>query len=970
MSHAPAKLEVLLTHDAFVRALAKTLVFDENDAEDAAQDAWLSTLQNRPEDRGLLKSWFSTLVYNFTFRSRRASARRHAREYRSARREAVPSPDIILERERVRRAVVEAVLALDPIYRDIVILRFFEGRTVRETARNLSVPLETVRTRQKRAILQLRNALDRGLGGRESWCVALAPLALATMTTKTKGAAFAAVALILLSTAVWFTFEITKNRELNTNDRSGAEAPARMVASQGPAPEGQAGSSSREAAAGDITNSAAPANAATDTILRIHAFWEEDKTPAAGVILILGDLLEHPDPVLRAHLYTTDVDGKVEIRGVRGDNITIAADRGGSRKVSIPSGKTTDVDFYIPAGITVDGRVVDAAGAAVENAQIWLADAFTYESGNIITTSGRDGRFLLRAIRNDAQIAAFASGHGPSNLYRIRGKAGAKRSLQLVLRGAGGDVFGRVVDERGDPVRNALVRAGEDHSKIISFDEQEPRAPSARTDENGKFTIIGAPEGMCEVTARAARKAPKTVNIEITAGARRELDIMLESGCVVEGKIVTETGEPAVKIMIQAGGVDLLKRTRALTAADGTYQLVGVPAGETAIRATAFEFGKARAILQIAPGAPTVWNAKLTTDPKIAGVVISESGEPQAGWEVTADCGYYDNLEPFSSVVTTGAAGEFQFINCYDKEFTVSARPSGSSLAPAASVQRVNAGNIALRIVVPNTTKSAGRVVGTLVDAAGAPVEDATISVWQLGYGGPSPVVPNPQGRFRAGPLTPGTYRLEIRPRGYPTIRLPEKVLAKDETWDLGTIRLESPGSVRAEFSMEGGGAISKLQMYVDGDGRALRSGPGGGEAVTQEGNVAFVSSLAPGKYVWIVAGPSVVYNETPFEVRPGAQTRLSLNLQSARERIFQFKIGESEGDPRFLNITVDGAALARPIYFCSFRGEQEKLYELRAGLKEGNYRISAVSPSGTKVERSIEIKDSPEGGPVVIPFP
>src|SRR6185295_4777393 len=80
--------------------------------------------------------------------------------------------DVVAEAESHKRLVL-AVMQLDEPYRSTVLLRWFEDLPPREVAARLGVPVETVRTRLKRANDALRARLEtRGAG----WAVAIAPL--------------------------------------------------------------------------------------------------------------------------------------------------------------------------------------------------------------------------------------------------------------------------------------------------------------------------------------------------------------------------------------------------------------------------------------------------------------------------------------------------------------------------------------------------------------------------------------------------------------------------------------------------------------------------------------------------------------------------------------------------------------------------------------------------------------------------
>ena len=161
--------ERLARHAPFLRALAEALLGRDDAADDVLQDAWLATRGSAPIDPRRERGWLAGVVRNLSLHRLRERSRRAARE--SARQGAreVPTPHQVLEEEAARRRILEAVLALEEPWRAVLLLRFWEGRTLAEVAAQTGAPLETVRARQKRALRLLRQRLDREFGSRASW---------------------------------------------------------------------------------------------------------------------------------------------------------------------------------------------------------------------------------------------------------------------------------------------------------------------------------------------------------------------------------------------------------------------------------------------------------------------------------------------------------------------------------------------------------------------------------------------------------------------------------------------------------------------------------------------------------------------------------------------------------------------------------------------------------------------------------
>ena len=170
--------EELLLHAGFVRSLARSLVLDEHTAADLSQATWLSLLKHPPAEGKPVRPWLARVLRNLRISSFRTESRRKKRERVVARPEGLPSTEEVVEKMETRRLLIEAVLDLPEPYRSTMIFRYYDGYSSREIANRLGLPLETVRTRVKRGLDQLRKQLDHlHDNDRARWCLALMPLA-------------------------------------------------------------------------------------------------------------------------------------------------------------------------------------------------------------------------------------------------------------------------------------------------------------------------------------------------------------------------------------------------------------------------------------------------------------------------------------------------------------------------------------------------------------------------------------------------------------------------------------------------------------------------------------------------------------------------------------------------------------------------------------------------------------------------
>ncbi|MCB9882106.1 MAG: sigma-70 family RNA polymerase sigma factor [Planctomycetes bacterium] len=163
--------EELLHQHEWLRRLASRLV-RADESEDLVQDTLVKALERRPEPR---RAWLATVLRRQTRDARSRRRNRLARERHAARTECLPSADVVSARLALQRRLVECLTELPRAQRDCIYLRFYEDRAPREIARHLNVPVETVRTRIKRGLAQLRRELDREYGRDDAWRALLAP---------------------------------------------------------------------------------------------------------------------------------------------------------------------------------------------------------------------------------------------------------------------------------------------------------------------------------------------------------------------------------------------------------------------------------------------------------------------------------------------------------------------------------------------------------------------------------------------------------------------------------------------------------------------------------------------------------------------------------------------------------------------------------------------------------------------------
>jgi len=172
-------VQELLAHVAWVRRLATQLVAGAADADDVAQETWRRALERPPQHAHQLRHWLALAARNVARQLQRAARTREKHESSVMPAPLEPSSDDLVARAQMQRRVVDAVLALDANYREVVLARFFDDQKPSHIAARLGLPVETVKTRLKRGLERVRGQLvaDRpDAPSRRELARALAPL--------------------------------------------------------------------------------------------------------------------------------------------------------------------------------------------------------------------------------------------------------------------------------------------------------------------------------------------------------------------------------------------------------------------------------------------------------------------------------------------------------------------------------------------------------------------------------------------------------------------------------------------------------------------------------------------------------------------------------------------------------------------------------------------------------------------------
>jgi RNA polymerase sigma-70 factor (ECF subfamily) len=169
-------LESLLErHEAQVYRFGMKMCRNPEDAQDVLQDTLLAMARGIRDFRGAssISTWLYAIARSHCIKKRRHSkfapeaersldtdAAREASELPDPGR----APDEVVAGREVQRALEEAIGALEPMYREVLLLRDVEGLTAPEVAEVLGVTVQAVKSRLHRARLSVRAHVAPRLG--------------------------------------------------------------------------------------------------------------------------------------------------------------------------------------------------------------------------------------------------------------------------------------------------------------------------------------------------------------------------------------------------------------------------------------------------------------------------------------------------------------------------------------------------------------------------------------------------------------------------------------------------------------------------------------------------------------------------------------------------------------------------------------------------------------------------------------
>ena len=542
-------MQDLEAHSQFMRNLAHSLLGNEHDAEDLVQSAQLGFLQSPGEHVRSPRNWLATILRRRGSNLLRSKTVQLQAERAAAKPESDPGSPLVLERLELQQKVLAAVVALDPKYREVINLRYYEELTPAEIAVRADIPVSTVKTRLQRAVLQLRERLDLTCDGdRDMWCAVLAPLIGGHWIPRTPSLAPApltigalvlntkpllSAAALLVSLGGWLAWSALDEQPII----DATKATQQEVALESPAdqePVDQVASfqklvdpSHREA----LDNAESDAGEDCDWLLSGTVNDQKDNAvPYASFTLrFLGPWSSGLEQVRcdkqgRYELKLNAPSAPISPRSINGFRIAIEAQAPEhivtSTRFDLPklvpnSSTPATPNIVVRPGYSARGLIIDRAGVPVPEARIILLDA----KGASLRTNSTDsfGVYSLR-LPDQRQAISVSAWHPDKGIVYSKAQMPGAEDLQfpdlsLVQTET---LKGQITSPDGVPFKNLKLRFAKVQADAAESPNSTPPETrghgltqgTGQTDASGRFEIHGVAQGQYTLTTVAAVLGP------------------------------------------------------------------------------------------------------------------------------------------------------------------------------------------------------------------------------------------------------------------------------------------------------------------------------------------------------------------------------------------------------------------------------------------------------------------------------
>lgn len=773
--------EALIADQAWLRNLARRLTGDLDRAADLEQDVALAALAADRRDGGAgsssrgNRSWLATVASNLAALARRRARRSVQRLQRLPMLTPAPSPADLVATAELQQRAVAAVLSLPPVYRDTVLARFLQGLTVEQAARHLGVPVETVRTRQQRALRQLRAQLlpdDR----RRSLLLSLPSFAVAVMNKKLLVAAALPLMLALLAVPLWWNDEVAAP-PVPDSPPVAVAATVEMVKSAESAPtspgvERESIAVAQQAAAVVVASKPMPMGS-----IEVVVTFPGDVPATDRGVWCRG-------PFGGVRQQATGADGRTRFEHLAAGDYTVGVSDWKRNKTTVIDGAPSRVELRLAEGIRIRGRVVGPDGHPAPFAELFAKSASVSPSYlHTLGRADRDGRFDFRGLEQLEMVGARDARLGASPCEILR-KETADREMVLQLAGSlPASLRGLVTDAAGQPIADAWVEVFQPQMPEKGDDGVTRQLLSSSTTHSaldGAFEVAWLRPGPATLRVYRHGFAPFARPVEIEAGGAPSQLVRLAAGATFRGTVRDATGGAAVGAVIRCAKLVPPQPGHLIIGQDAAFEFLDLPPGKLTFSVTRENSSEEVHEVQVSGTEVLVWDAVLSAARQLRGRLLDHTGAPLANWMI--------DRPSAARYAVTGADGRFVLPDCDAATVSLCVRERLGNGPVVMRFDGVPTRGAEAMLMLPADRASVLRTTGRCFAIDGAPLVGAVLNLFQ----DQSPVGAAKRtgeaGDFELGPLPPGKYRLEVR---HPSCRFEpvEFTLVPGVPHELGMLR-------------------------------------------------------------------------------------------------------------------------------------------------------------------------------------
>ena len=664
----------------------------------------------------------------------------------------------------------------------------------------------------------------------------------------------------------------------------------------------------------------------------------------------------------------TDDRGTARFEGVVPGTVNITGADGGHRNAVIPETGEVTVNLVVPRGFSVDGTVVDSAGAPIEGAEIWLSDSWSSNRGSVRARTDERGQFGFDHLTGTRFVGVSARGFASSNLRQVTSTTYEVIPLrfELVTGGTGG-LRGEVLDHASQPIVGAEILVGpiDPNRRVRGADGSwvlGPPSRSAVSDAEGRFEVDRVAPGERLIRVRADGFGLYRAEVTIVADVVGEHVARLGPGATITGVVTDAAGEPAARAVVHTvpSGFDAVE-TR--SDANGNYTLENVEIDKEHEVEARVRRSTGRSKVHVLAVAEYRVDLQLEDPDKprlsgnvVRGKVVDALGEPLNRWRVVLTAA--GSIAGKRQIARTNSDGEFEQEVPWRAAAVSAYPPLKYDSFPRAFEPSVAANGVQVTLRASDPLATTGSIRGRVIDAAGTP-RAASIRVWHTVWKLYAKFDNNPEtGGFRIDHVHAGVNKIDIHGDDFPWIRGGDREVFVGQVLDLGDLIVSPAGWLAGAVSVRGGIVPDELRIVV------VRDGSEAGVVKYAGGRLKSSPLAAADDYMVVASGTGVVsIAKHGVQVRAGNTTTLDLAFERAAIRELRFALPHGTERPAWFSVTVSDQTTRRSVWSGGPMPHED--LAVLASLPLGDFTVVARGPAGELGEWALRVTTLTDAQPV-----